>query len=101
MVVEFSLIPIGVGVPMAKRLAKVMRLIDDSGLDYRVGAMGTSVEGTWDEVLRLIKKCHQAMLTKAPRVLTHITIDDRKGTKARLTGKVRSVIQKSRRTLRT
>ena len=79
MIAEFSTIPLGTGVQMSKRLAKVMRLIDQSGLDYRVGSMGTSIEGGWDEVMRLIRRCHQALLSTSPRVLTHISIDDRKG----------------------
>ena len=86
---------------MSGRLAKVMRLIDSSGLDYRVGPMGTSVEGNWDQVMGLVKRCHQILLTESPRVLTHILIDDRKGAKARLTGKVASVLRKTGRTLKT
>ena len=86
---------------MSERLSKVMRLIDSSGLDYRVGAMGTSVEGNWDQVMRLVKRCHQLLLAESQRVLTHIIIDDRKGARGRLIGKVTSVIRKSRRSLRT
>jgi uncharacterized protein (TIGR00106 family) len=101
MVVQFSVIPIGSGVHMSGPLARVMRLIDDSGLDYRVGPMGTAVEGSWDQVMRLIKRCHQAMGTRAPRVLTSVTIDDRKGAFGRLEGKVASVVRKAGRPLKT
>lgn len=100
MVVQFSVVPIGSGVHMSGLLAKVMRLIDDSGLDYRIGPMGTAVEGNWDQVMRLIKRCHQAMLAQAPRVLTSVTIDDRKGATGRLEGKVASVIRKVGRPLK-
>ncbi len=86
---------------MSRPLAKVMRLIDDSGLDYRVGPMGTAVEGSWDQVMRLIKRCHQAMLAQAPRVLTSVAIDDRKGAADRLEGKVASAVRKAGRPLRT
>ena len=101
MIAEFSVIPIGSGVHMSGRLAKVMRAIDESGLDYRVSSMGTAVEGSWDPVMRLIKQCHLILLSMSPRVLTHITIDDRKGAKGRLTGKVESVIRKTGRPLKT
>ena len=101
MVVEFSVIPIGGGASMSGRLAKVMRLIDSSGLNYRMGAMGTSVEGGWDEILRLVKRCHRLLLAGSPRVLTHIVIDDRKGGRGRLVGKVASVARKSGRSLKT
>lgn len=101
MIVEFSVIPMGGWTSMSGRLAKVMRLIDSSGLDYRVGAMGTSVEGGWDEVMRLIKRCHRLLLVGNPRVLTHILIDDRKGARGRLSGKVTSVLRKSGRSLKS
>ena len=39
MVVEFSMIPMGKGIGMSGELAKVMRLVDDSGIDYRLGPM--------------------------------------------------------------
>ncbi len=101
MVVQFSVIPLGSERHMSRPLAKVMRLIDDSGLDYRVGPMGTAVEGSWDQVMRLIKRCHQAMLAQAPRVLTSVAIDDRKGAADRLEGKVASAVRKAGRPLRT
>jgi uncharacterized protein (TIGR00106 family) len=101
MVAEFSIIPLGSGVHMSSRLAKVMRLIDASGLDYRVGSMGTTVEGSWDLVMRLIQRCHHLMLTESGRVLTSITIDDRKGATHRLTGKVVSVMRKVGKPLKT
>jgi uncharacterized protein YqgV (UPF0045/DUF77 family) len=53
--------------------------------------MQTTVEGETDEVMSLIMKCHKHMAGKAPRILTRITIDDRKGVKGRLTGKVKDV----------
>ena len=91
MLASFSVIPIGVGDELKEHVAKILALIDASGLDYRLGAMQTTVEGDSDAVVALIMKCHSAMRGIAPRVLTSITIDDREGAKGRLTGKVRDV----------
>lgn len=101
MIAEFSVIPIGTGIHLSSRLAKVMCLIDESGLEYRVGPMGTVVEGNWKQVMNLIKRCHEEILSKSPRVSTSITIDDRKGARHRLTQKVASVVRKAGRPLKT
>ena len=60
------------------QLADVAKLIDQSGLDYRVGPMGTVVEGEWGVVMQLAKQCHDAMLQSVSRVMMTIRIDDRK-----------------------
>ncbi|HBH60444.1 MAG TPA: hypothetical protein DDX85_01615 [Nitrospiraceae bacterium] len=78
MLVEFSIIPMGKGVGIGKEIAKVLNIIDKSGLPYKVNPMGTVVEGDWDEVMALIKKCHETALRGGKRVVTSIKIDDRK-----------------------
>jgi uncharacterized protein (TIGR00106 family) len=88
MVVEFSVVPIGLGEELAGPVARVLDLVDKSGLPYRLTAMGTIVEGEWDEVLGLVRRCHEALRGEATRVLTHIAIDDRAAAAGRLDGKV-------------
>jgi len=93
MVASFSIVPIGVGEELREHIAKVLDIIDKSGLPYKLGAMQTTVEGEPDAVMALIMKCHGLLLEAAPRVLTHIAIDDRKGATGRLEGKVQDVEQ--------
>ncbi|HHL39138.1 MAG TPA: MTH1187 family thiamine-binding protein [Deltaproteobacteria bacterium] len=101
MLVEFSVAPLGAGESLSAYVAPVMKLIDESGLPYKAGPMGTVVEGEWDEVMALVKRCHHEILKEAPRVLTSIRIDDRPGRPAgRLTEKVRSVEKRLGRELR-
>ena len=90
MLLEFSTFPAGQE-SMAKSVAKIIDLIDKSGLTYQTHALGTLVEGEWDEVMDLVKKCHMAMREDFNRVLTRITIDDRKGHTGRITGKVKDI----------
>ncbi len=79
MLAELEIIPVGTGTAsLSALLAKVAGHIDGSGLQYRVGPMGTVVEGEWDQVMRLAKQCHEAMLSSSSRVMTTIRIDDRK-----------------------
>ena len=78
MLAELEIVPIGTRSPsLSALLAEVAKRIDESGLEYRVGPMGTVVEGEWDHIMRLAKECHAAMLQSASRVMTTIRIDDR------------------------
>ena len=92
MIAEISVIPIGKGVDLAGYVAKVVKIIDESGLDYKLHAMGTVVEGDGDRVFDLIKKCHHKMLELSERVYTTVKIDERKDNKGKmLEHKVQSV----------
>jgi len=52
------------------------------------------LEGEWDKVMGVVKKCHDEVMKDAERVLTSITIDDRKGKELRIEKKLESVEQK-------
>ena len=99
MLASFSVVPVGVGEELKEHIAKVLDVIDRSGLPYKLGAMQTTVEGEPGAVMALIMKCHGLLLEVAPRVLTHIAIDDRKGATGRLEGKVQDVEKVLRREL--
>ncbi len=91
MVVSFSVVPVGVGEELKGYIAKLLDVIDQSGLPYKLGAMQTTVEGEEAEVMALVMRCHRLMAEMVPRVLTHITIDDRADAVGRLEGKVMDV----------
>ncbi|MCF6159242.1 MAG: MTH1187 family thiamine-binding protein [wastewater metagenome] len=92
MIAEISVLPIGNGIDLAGQVAKVIRVIHESGLDYRLNAMSTVIEGDSDQVFDLIRKCHNKMLENAERVYTVVKLDERKDKKEKLLDqKVRSV----------
>ena len=91
MIVEFSVVPLGKGESLSELVAKVADIVDRSGLPYKLKAMGTIVEGEWNEVFELINECHSFMKRFAARVLTTITIDDRDKAKGRIQGKVERI----------
>jgi len=91
MLIEFSIIPVGIGSSLGDKLAEVLKIVDVSGLPYKVNPMGTVVEGEWDEIMKLIKKCHKAVMRTGERAVTTIAIDDRKGKPNRLEEKVKSI----------
>lgn len=90
MLVQFSLFPVGEK-SLTKPVAKMIELIDKSGLSYQTTAMGTLIEGKYDEIFYLIKKCHHLLKKDYGRIYGVIKLDDRKGAKGRLKGKVDSV----------
>ena len=91
MIASFSIVPIGVGEELKEKIAEIVPIIEGSNVHYVMGAMQTTVEGDSEKVLEVIMACHRHIRTVAPRVLTHITIDDREGAVGRLNGKVNDV----------
>lgn len=94
MLVEFSVAPMGIGESISKEVAKVIDIIDRSGLKYRTHAMGTLIEGDWEQCMAVIKQCHDAVRAASPRVYTRIAIDDREGNLSSMDRKIDSVRQK-------
>lgn len=76
MVLELTIIPIGHEHSMSGDLARAVKIIERSGLDYRVTAFGTLVEGTWDQLTSLAKECHFEVRKGSERVLTMMRLDD-------------------------
>jgi uncharacterized protein (TIGR00106 family) len=101
MVVNFSIVPIGKESSLSAKVAEVLKIVSESGIDYKLHSMGTILEGDWDEIMTLIKKCHKRISKDSDRVLTTITIDDRKGRTGRIAGKVKSVEKKLGKKLKT
>jgi uncharacterized protein (TIGR00106 family) len=100
MLASFSIVPMGVGEKLSEYVARMMEIIDRSGLDYRMGPMETTVEGEPAEVMALIMKCHGEMRESSSRVLTSIKIDDRDGAEDRIRGKIADVEKKLGREVR-
>jgi uncharacterized protein (TIGR00106 family) len=92
MLAEFSMYPLD-GVHMSKDVAKAIDILESAGLPYQLGPMGTSIEGDWDDVLPVIRRCHLAVAKDHGRVITTIVIDDRKNQPHALKEMVSSVDQ--------
>ncbi len=91
MLVEFSAYPVGKGASLSEYVARSMKLIEQSGLPYKACPMGTVLEGEWDEIFALIKKCRDAIAVDTERVIVNIKVDDRQGAVGCLDGKIKSV----------
>jgi len=97
---EFSMAPLEKGSSVGAYVARSLEIIDASGLDYRLHAMGTIVEGEIDQVLGVLKACFEAMAVDCDRITCTAKLDFRRGHSGRLQHKVASVEDKLGRSLK-
>jgi uncharacterized protein (TIGR00106 family) len=91
---EMSMVPLGAGESVSAYVARCVDIVDRSGLNYELHAMGTIVEGELAEVLSLMQQCIEEVAKSANRVSCSAKIDYRQGHSGALTSKVASVEQK-------
>lgn len=90
--VDLSVVPLGVGVSVSDYVAACERVLEEAGLAHRLHAFGTNIEGEWDQVFAAIKRCHEVVHGMgAPRVHSSITVGTRTDRAQSLDDKVRSV----------
>lgn len=97
---EMSITPLGKGESVSQYVAECVDIVDRSGLDYELHAMGTIVEGELDEVLGLMQRCIEHVAQHSDRVTCAAKLDFRRGAEGRIQGKVASVEAKLGRTIR-
>ena len=89
--VEFSMTPLDKGESVGKYVARSLKIIDDSGLPYRLNPMGTVVEGERSEVFAMVQQCYERMRKDCRRITCSIKVDWRVGGSGRLESKIARV----------
>ena len=91
-IVDFTLVPIGVGVSLSEYVAACERILSDAGLETQLHANGTDIEGDWDVVFAAIKRCHaEVHRMGAPRIYTNIRLGTRTDREQTMDDKIESV----------
>ncbi len=98
---EFSLYPTDKGESVSDYVKRNLEIIDESGLPYKLGPMGTTLEGEWDEVMAVVKACRDRMAEDCARIACQIKIDERPGHCGRIDSKVETLRAKTGRDLKT
>jgi uncharacterized protein (TIGR00106 family) len=98
--VELTIIPMGGDSHASDELAEVVNLINDSGLRYELRRSATCIEGDWDEVMAVIRLCHERVRSHCSHVVTNIKIEAEAGADHKLRTNVASVVKKFGRALR-
>lgn len=92
MLVAFSVSPLGgESDSVGRAVADAVRVVRESGLPSVTDAMFTTVEGTWDEVMDVVKRATEAVAAHAPRVSLVLKADIRPGHTGQLHAKVERV----------
>ncbi len=97
---EFSIIPLDKGASLSKYVARVLTVVDESGLDYRLNPMGTVVEGEWDDLQNLLTKCFRTLERESDRISLQVKYDCRKGISGAMESKIHSVESRAGRSFR-
>ena len=91
MLVELSINPLGRGTHLSRDLAEILRTIDQSNLRYSLTPFGTCIEGDWDEVMALVRRCHEQARANSSHVMTTVRIEDEAGAADKLNENIASV----------
>ena len=76
MMIEFSILPINEDTHFGKYIAAAVKIVHESGLEYRLTPMGTIIVGEWEPAMAVIRQCHEAVRQMSDRVMTRIKVDD-------------------------
>ena len=84
MIAEIPITPVGGAGTFPRLVASVVQALADTRLLYQVNAMGTAVEGEFDEILDAFRRVHEAARKHGGRVLVELAVDDRDGAEGEL-----------------
>jgi uncharacterized protein (TIGR00106 family) len=83
--------PLDKGESISPWVARCLEIVDESGLEYRLNPMGTVLEGEWDQVFDVVKRCFTSMSDDCNRISVSIKVDYRKGKRGAIESKIASV----------
>lgn len=94
-IMDLCVVPIGVGLSVSKYVVACHKIIEAAGLKSSLHAYGTNIEGEWDAVFDVVKKCHETIHGMgAPRITTTIKVGTRNDKAQSMEDKISSVENK-------
>lgn len=93
--INFAMFPMDDGASVSESVSEVIALIKNSGFQYRLNPMGTTIEtNTMAEALDVVNKAYLLLEKEHERIYSTITVDARKGDIGRIKSKIESIEQK-------
>ncbi|WP_456270035.1 MTH1187 family thiamine-binding protein [Kushneria sp. AK178] len=90
--VDLCVVPLGVGVSVGSYVAACQEVIEQAGLAHQMHAYGTNIEGEWEAVFEVVRRCHEVVHDMgAPRITTSMRIGTRTDRDQSMSDKVESV----------
>lgn len=94
-IADICIVPVGIGVSVSKYIARCERVLDNAGLNPKLHAYGTNIEGEWDDVFAAIKRCHEEVHKMgSPRITSTLRFGTRVDREQTMDEKVQSVQDK-------
>lgn len=94
-IMDLTVSPLGAGVSVSKYIAACHELIEEAGLSSNLHAYGTNIEGEWDTVFAVVKKCHEKLHEMGvPRITSSIKVGTRIDKTQTMKDKIDSVTSK-------
>jgi uncharacterized protein (TIGR00106 family) len=92
-IMEISVVPLGLGqTSVGDFVADVVKYLQKEGIPHELTDMGTLIHGHSARLLKVAQVLHELPFDReAQRVITHITIDDRRDKDVHLGDKVKSI----------
>ena len=89
---EVAIATIGSGPSASDFIASCKKIFEECKLKHEMHALGTNVEGEWDEVLAAVRRCHEVVHgLGVPRLSTRLQLETQVDGEPTLGKKVRSV----------
>jgi uncharacterized protein (TIGR00106 family) len=94
-IADISIIPLGVGLSLSSYVAACEKTLIEHGLEPRLHANGTNVEGDWDQVMSALKDCHERLHSMGvPRIATNLRLGTRMDREPSMDAKLAAVKEK-------
>lgn len=99
MLAELAIDLLGCGASQSAALAEILKIVDASGLSYSLTPCATCIEGDWNEVMEVVRRCHLHARSISKHVITTVRIEDEEGAIDKLHNNIRSVEEAAGRLL--
>lgn len=95
-IADIQVFPIGKGTSLSEEISTCERILKEAGLNPRLHAHGTNVEGEWETVVAALRKCHEALHENGvQRVSSSLKISTRTDREETIDSRLESVMSKS------
>lgn len=94
MLLAFSIAPMTSDRPdgsVSQAVAAAVEVVRESGLPHETTSMFTTLEGEWDEVMTVVKRCVDVVAERSPRISLVMKADIRPGYTGQIAAKVERV----------
>jgi len=90
---QLTVIPLGTATPsVGDHVAAIQKTLAAAGVPFQLNDMGTIIEGEAADLLALAAKLHEVPFAhNAQRVMTQITLDDRRDKKVSIGDKCKAI----------